>query len=110
MHDGDRLSFEAAVEDEQGSEQATLVFHEPASLIILDSIMPRARSQPSVGVDVAPADSAVLNRNKNSTSKLSKLFNDDREYFGSFTAFELLFMVAGTVVGAVLIFLILNYS
>lgn len=119
LRNGDRLTLlpTAVAAD---PEQNFLVFHEPASLVVLDSLLPQqlpppvAPAPPPAPADapaaetseaLAPVAPAALER------KRSGFFAPDRRYIrGYFTPTEILIMVCGTLVTAVVIFLILEYS
>lgn len=111
LRDGDRLSLSGPVKDAVAGADVVLVFREPTSLVILDSLMPR----------VQPVREDVVSQGTESGSrrpleahgpahKLSTLIRSDREYFSAFTFVELSLMALGTLAGAFIIFLILNYS
>jgi hypothetical protein len=112
MRDGDRVSFSTHASKAEAANGPVLVFHEPASLVILDSLM----SKP-VPHEIDPSQLSQQNdkvqppgRVHNSARQVVALFRDNKEYFGAFTFVELSLMAMGTIVGAVIIFLILNYS
>lgn len=113
LRDGDRLSLRGVNKENTPGSEVVLVFREPTSLVILDSLMPRVSPLPedtaSQSVDNGPSDAARLNLH-NPAQKLSALIKSDKEYFTVFTFVELTLMAIGTIVGAVIIFLILNYS
>jgi pSer/pThr/pTyr-binding forkhead associated (FHA) protein len=110
LKDGDRVLL--AVKETGNQYGINLVFHEPTSLIILDSLMPRAESAQGNGVVAeTPTEAAAARLEVHKpTEKLAALIKSDKEYFSVFTFVELLLMVVGTIIGAVIIFLILNYS
>jgi hypothetical protein len=110
LRDGDRLLLKAP-NKEAGTSQVVLVFREPTSLVILDSLMPRV---PPLAEDAAfqspesvPGAPPHISK---PTRKLASLIKSDKEYFTVFTFVELSLMAVGTLVGAVIIFLILTYS
>lgn len=112
LRDGDRLALRGPVNDAVAATEMVLVFREPASLVILDSLMPRV--QP-VREDAATQGAESGSRRGELVAhgpahKLSDLIRSDREYFSVFTFVELSLMALGTLVGAFIIFLILNYS
>lgn len=114
LRDGDRVTF-AAKEGKVGlAQELILVFHEPASLVILDSLMPRSLPHELDPSHMVQSNGhGKLNTNgkvHNSDGRLASLFRSEKEYFGVFTVVELSLMAAGTVVGALIIFLILNGS
>jgi hypothetical protein len=109
LRDGDRIEFR----DKRGDSAAhsTLIFREPASLVILDSLLPRSTPPETDPSQLVQSNSLSQNgKVHTSVQKLSALFKSNREYFGVFTLTELSLMASGTLVGAVIIFLILNYS
>jgi len=113
LRDGDRLLLRASDKEGTPNSQVVLVFREPTSLVILDSLMPRV---PPPVEDAAPSvesgtggGAPRLNIHK-PAQKLTALIQSDKEYFAVFTFVELSLMAVGTIVGAVIIFLILNYS
>ncbi len=114
LRDGDRLLLRTSDKEVTANSQVVLVFREPTSLVILDSIMPRVPPVPEDAESPLPEGSASggaarLDLHK-PAQKLATLINSDKEYFAVFTFVELSLMAIGTIVGAVIIFLILNYS
>lgn len=114
LRDGDRLLLKAPNKELAPDAQVVLVFREPTSLVILDSLMPRVPPQREGAVSQsteigASGGAARLDINK-PAQKLASLIKSDKEYFTVFTFVELSLMAVGTIVGAVIIFLILNYS
>ena len=112
LRDGDRLSLQGPVKEAVAGTDVVLVFREPTSLVILDSLMPRVQT---VREDVASQGETGGSRRAElgahgHAHKLSTLVRSDREYFSAFTFVELSLMALGTLVGAFIIFLILNYS
>ena len=114
LRDGDRLLLRRSDKEGTPNSQVVLVFREPTSLVILDSLMPRV---PPLREDAASplaesgagGGAARLDIHK-PAQKLASLIKSDKEYFTVFTFVELSLMAVGTIVGAVIIFLILNYS
>lgn len=113
LRNGDRVSLlPTAIHIDP--EQHFLIFHEPASLIVLDSLLPQKLPPP-----VAVGNSGEQKSGQGATTlpaRLSpdaapiKTFDLHRKYFGYFTLLELLVMGCGTIIAAVIIFLILEYS
>ncbi|HET6976003.1 MAG TPA: FHA domain-containing protein [Pyrinomonadaceae bacterium] len=105
LRDGDRVFLNRIA----GDRQFVLIFHEPTSLVILDTVMPRVAPE----ANTLPAvESSAASRVEHSRpmQKLTALIRSDKEYFVVFTFVELSLMAVGTIVGAVIIFLILNFS
>jgi hypothetical protein len=114
LRDGDRLLLRRSHSDGTPDSQVVMVFREPTSLVILDSLMPRVppqREDPSsVSAEVGTGDGMAHLDIHRPAQKLATLIKSDKEYFTVFTFVELSLMAIGTIVGAVIIFLILNYS
>ncbi len=104
LRNGDRVAL--AMPEHAPANRAHLVFCEPASLAILDSILGREDLPLPVTNDLLehPPDAAVV-AGPNLSAPSST-----REYFGAFTLFELILMACGTLIGAALIFLLLSQS
>lgn len=95
-----------------------LVFHEPASLVVLDTLLPQ-QLPPPVAPANAPGAAAPPEANASPLAPVAPapiekrrapLFSPDRRYFGYFTLAEVVVMACGTLVAAFFIFLILEYS
>ena len=114
LRDGDRLLLRPTDKDGTANSQVVLVFREPTSLVILDSLMPRVpplrEDVVSASIESDPGGGATRLDIHKPAQKLASLIKSDREYFTVFTFVELSLMAIGTIVGAVIIFLILNYS
>jgi hypothetical protein len=104
LRNGDQLSLRYPGPVEPEKARVTLVFHEPASLIVLDSLLPSKLPPPitkaiqaqmtseSAVEGVTPVPAAAPGRN----------------YFGYFSLVEVLLMVAATIFIAAAIFFILD--
>lgn len=106
LRDGDRIFLNPPAAAH--SAPLVLTFHEPTSLVILDTVMPRVAPEdhaPPVAVSGSPSERTNLQK---PVQQLAALIKSDREYFSVFTFVELSLMAFGTIVGAVIIFLILN--
>jgi hypothetical protein len=111
LHNGDRLTlFPTAVAPEQNRQY--LIFHVPASLVALDSMLPQ-KLPPPVAVR---AETETNTKQPDPTSTLpsvperrAALFDQQIRYFGYFTLIELMLMACGTLIAAVIIFLFLEY-
>ena len=112
LRDGDRLFLNAPERGVAGNNQFVLTFHEPTSLVILDSVMPRVQREDNALAPAAggPATRAERHHLQAPVRKIVALITSDKEYFAVFTFLELSLMAVGTMVGAIIIFLILNYS
>ena len=114
LRDSDRVLFSRSAGAGEKVLQVMLVFREPASLVILDSVMPRATPIQAETTTVAAAEDEVqietVRARANPLAPVVALFRSDKEYFGAFTFLELVLMAVGTLIGAVIIFLILNSS
>jgi predicted component of type VI protein secretion system len=115
LSNGDRIVIvPTAVTTAQNN--VVLVFHEPASLVVLDSLLPQKLPPPVavLGPDAQGSDASLA-----LTSKLAKqgamararpnIFSSERKFFGYFTLMEVMLMLAFTLVTAILIFLGLEY-
>jgi len=95
-------------------EQHFLIFHEPASLVVLDSLLPQKLPPPVAagdsGEQKASPGANTLPAHLSPGAATAKTFDLHRKYFGYFTLLELLVMGCGTLIAAVIIFLILEYS
>jgi hypothetical protein len=125
LRNGDRLTLVAAAAAAGTSpETHYLIFHEPASLVVLDSLLPQ-QLPPPVATRVAGADNGSAGDAGQALAPVSGLaaaggartaprragfFSPGRKYFGYFTLVEVLVMMTGTLVAALAIFLILEYS
>ena len=112
LRDGDRVSLNPPATRGANHSPLVLTFHEPTSLVILDTVMPRVAPEDHA---LPAAGSGALSGGERShlqkpVQKLATLIKSDREYFAVFTFVELSLMAMGTLVGAIIIFLILNYS
>ncbi|HEY0170048.1 MAG TPA: FHA domain-containing protein [Pyrinomonadaceae bacterium] len=116
LRNGDRVTlFPAAAGGAQDAGRNFLIFYEPASLVVLDSLLPPQQLPPPVasthagaegaGALVhAPAAQPPVVRESPRTPLTA------RKYFGHFTFGEVALMACATVVAALIIFLILEYS
>ena len=127
LHNGDRVTLEPTA-IARGSVPVTLVFHEPASLVALDSLLPQKLPPPVVPV-APPVEASSLTEASayepdapvaalepvtpqavSPKKQRQSLGNIQKRYFGYFTLLELFIMIVGTVVGAIVVFLVLEYS
>ena len=113
LRDGDRLVLlPAGVAGDPADDG--LVFHEPASLVVLDTLLPQQQLPPpvtqAVAGPVAEEAAALAPRPRAGGDGRVGLFSPERRYFGYFTPTEVLIMIVGTLVTAVIIFMILEYA
>jgi len=113
LRQGDRLELDSVSPDEhveknkprpQEGTAAILTFHEPASLVVLDALLPQklpppvSRSDPALTETSEPERSAAGNLPARTPGSL----------FSVFTIYDLLLMAVGTLLLAVIIFLVLD--
>jgi len=112
LRDGDRLLLRGSNREDPADSQVVLIFREPTSLVILDSLMPRVPPALEDASLLTEGARGVVDRldSNSPAQKLAALIKSDKEYFTVFTFVELSLMAIGTIFGAVIIFLILNYS
>jgi hypothetical protein len=115
LRNGDRLTLlPTPAAGTPDTVRTHIVFHEPTSLVVLDTLLPQqlpppvspAQSDDSPAV-TAPVLAAVATAE---AARGRAGAAASRRYFGYFTLTEVLIMIAGTLVTAVIIFLILEYS
>jgi predicted component of type VI protein secretion system len=113
LRNGDRLMIVPTMVT-AAQNQSFLVFHEPASLLVLDSLLPQKFPPP-----VAPEASAQTGTSLATTQltppavasqQRTKLFDSQRRVLGYFSVLEVLIMIIGTLVMATIVFLVLEYS
>ncbi|HEV7904863.1 MAG TPA: FHA domain-containing protein [Pyrinomonadaceae bacterium] len=114
LRNGDRLTLVPTV-NTSAQNQAILIFHEPASLIALDSLLPQKLPPPVALQPVAPDVSMVAQASGEAatlepSSVRPQGQSATRRYFGYFTLGEILLMIAGTLVTAAIIFLVLEFT
>ncbi|HEV2801910.1 MAG TPA: FHA domain-containing protein [Pyrinomonadaceae bacterium] len=115
LRNGDRLTLVPTV-NTAAQNQAILIFHEPASLLALDSLLPQKLPPPVALQPVAP-DSGLVAQTEAATA-MSELARSRevrpasaaRTYFGYFTRGEVLLMIVATLVTAAIIFLVLEFT
>lgn len=101
LRNDDRISFAAPV-------NCTLILHEPSSLVALESMLSPttnsngARFGSLAANNAETAENAIAAKNQN-VSPLERL------YFGYFSFFEIVTMIIGTLIGAVLFFLLFEF-
>lgn len=110
LRDGDRVMLLRV--SAQEPEDDCLVFHEPASLVVLDSLLPQqqtAAPPQRVAADANAGEASSLVRTPPAALEAKTgIAPAERRYFGYFTPLEVLVMVVGTLVTAAIIFIILE--
>lgn len=91
-----------------GAPKFSLVLHEPSSLVALESLLSTRNSSGDLrgglrGWNKQSLDQSVVSEPAEKVSFL------ERRYFRHFSFFEIVSMVIGTLIGAVLIFLLLEF-
>jgi hypothetical protein len=110
LRDGDRVAL-AAPEAAAGAAGAVLIFHEPASLIVLDSLFSQKIPPPVVSAQAANhrrAETGPAGAHDAPRARRAPDLANDRKYFGVFTQLEMLAMGVSTLLLSVLIFLMLS--
>lgn len=110
LRDGDRVTLLRVSAHEP--EDACLVFHEPASLVVLDTLLPQQQTHAlhaRAAAETAAAEASSLVRQPPAAVEAKTgLTSPERRYFGYFSPMEVLVMVVGTLVTAAIIFIILE--
>lgn len=109
LRDGDRVTLLRVSAHEP--EDACLVFHEPASLVVLDTLLPQqqlAQSATKAAAASAGEASTLARPSPAALEAKAATPTPERRYFGYFTPLEVLVMVVGTLVTAAIIFIILE--
>jgi pSer/pThr/pTyr-binding forkhead associated (FHA) protein len=107
LRNGDRVSFNTLRQNDK-----TLPFlrlHEPSSLVALESLLEtRSRAE---GANVGTNSASVFYPNEIETTVAPDLNESflERRFLGYFSFFEIASMIIGTLIGAVLIFLLLEF-
>jgi pSer/pThr/pTyr-binding forkhead associated (FHA) protein len=114
LRNGDRLTLVPTV-NTTAQNQAILIFHEPASLMVLDSLLPQ-KLPPPVALQPAAPDTGLVSQASAGAATLEPAAGRPahqgatRRYFGYFTRGEILLMITGTLVTAAIIFLVLEFT
>jgi hypothetical protein len=94
--------------------ETTVKFHEPPALLILDSILPK-ELPPPVSLDEAANDASAREFDESvliissEFPPLTEKTPPKRNFFGYFTLTEIIIMAIGTLITAVVIYLILEF-
>lgn len=108
LRNGDRLKLLAPAD----APPAVLIFHEPASLVALDTLLPQPLPPPVALTKSSAGSAASLEptASPKQPKRTNMQFDWEYRYFGYFNLLELGIMAAGTLVAAVIIFLVLQYA
>jgi hypothetical protein len=108
LRDGDRLKLLSRA-SALGAAEPSLIFHEPATLAVLDSLY-QQKSEPTVAAhETAPGGEDEGEARPSPTRSLAGFFSKGRKYFGYFTLLDLLIMCVATLATAGIFFLVLIY-
>lgn len=114
LRNGDRLALLPSDEATAAAQNCYITFHEPAALAVLDSILPQELPPPVNPLTSSENALATHDSPEIVASSLGPTADDrsvlQRRFFGYFTLTEIIIMVIGTLLAAVVIFLILEYS
>lgn len=112
LRNGDRLVLLPPNEATAAAQNCYIIFHEPAALAVLDSILPQELPPPVNPLALSASDAASPNPSEiaanGAVAGAAPVLQ--RRFFGYFTLTEIIIMVIGTLLAAVVIFLILEYS
>lgn len=105
LRNGDRLTLSGAKKTNR--QTPYLELHEPSSLVALESILEtRSRNGNLYGGNFAANNAAPVAEN----AVVAPVSVFERNFFGYFSFFEVAAMAIGTLIAAVLIFLLLEFS
>ncbi len=108
LRNGDRINFQTA--RKLGKKMPALELHEPSSLVALESILEdRSKNGGKIqsgSIKPPHKDNASVKDNAPVKETLPLI---ERRYFGYFSFFEVAAMTIGTLIAAVLIFLLLEF-
>jgi hypothetical protein len=106
LRNGDQLTLLSPETADGQRKSAVLVFHEPASLVVLDSLLPNKLPRPITKALGSP--SAESGDREKHIDQVPSTGSPAKTYFGYFSLFELLLLCAGTLALAAIVFLILD--
>jgi sulfur carrier protein ThiS len=114
LRNGDRVMLRPAA-GSAGLDTARnfLIFYEPASLVVLDSLLPPQQLPPPVAPPPSAQDEAAALVPATTTPAVRTPVHPTltaRRYFGYFTLGEVALMACATLAAAFIIFLVLEYS
>jgi pSer/pThr/pTyr-binding forkhead associated (FHA) protein len=115
LRNGDRVTLlPAAGGGAQDAARNFLIFYEPASLVVLDSLLPQQQLPPPVAAPPVGTEAGALvpaqAAGPPAVRESARTPLTARTYFGYFTFGEVALMACATLVAALIIFLILEYS
>lgn len=107
LQNGDRLSL---TNSDGFLSEMSVVFYEPTSMLVLDSLLPQQLPPPVVPVKIEDdiIEEAFVDNKKNQS--VVKSPTNNRTIFGYFSLMEVAVLVLGTLVTAFIIFLVLELS
>lgn len=127
LRNGDRVAL-APVKKVADQREPLLIFHEPASLMVLDSLLPQRFPPPVPLQPAATTTSTIVSSSGTPTTiatvmpvadkaKESKaaglrrrIFEPDRKYLGYYTLLDLTVFSSGTLVATLVVYLILHFT
>ena len=107
LRNGDILSFSARRQNDKTTP--FLKLHEPSSLVALESLLENRERGAGIRKNLNGSDNLSLNEVENVAADEQVLPFTERRFFGYFSFFEVAAMAIGTLIGAVLIFLLLEF-
>lgn len=118
LRNGDRVTLlPSAGGGAQDAGRNFLIFYEPASLVVLDSLLPQQQLPPPVAAPPAGTEAGAAGAlvpaqaaGPPAVREPARAPLTARTYFGYFTFGEVALMACATLVAALIIFLILEYS
>jgi hypothetical protein len=116
LRNGDRVTLRpAAAAGALDPARNFFIFYEPASLVVLDSLLPPQQlpppvAQPPAGAEAAGALVPAPPAQPPAVREPARTPLTRRTYFGYFTLGEVALMACATLLAAFIIFLILEYS
>src|SRR5262249_46689444 len=109
LRDGDEIVLGAPGEEADG-DRVAVVFHEPASLVVLDSLLPNRLPPPVTQNSDANGSSDGSGRIAGVVRPPGDDAAERPPYLGYFYAHELLMMAAGTLIVSAIVFLVLELA
>ena len=107
LRNGDIVSFNNLRQNDKTAP--FLKLHEPSSLVALESLLENRERGAGIRKNLNGADNLSSNEVENVAADEPALPFTERRFFGYFNFFEVAAMAIGTLIGAVLIFLLLEF-